>query len=264
MCHGTREDGDFPLSASHFDKLIAVARELGFESINYDQLHDWMAGKADIPDRTIMFDFDHPVKSIITDVHPILDKYGYRGTLFVNTGPMSPGYKGKPSGCEHCMTWDEINQLAGDGWHLGAHTVTHPNLSDLFVQDPTGEKIRQELEECDATILKHTGKKMIDFAFTATTWSSGAEAEVKRRYRFGRLWIIGSEYQVDGKVVRYADLAGVPGEDEADGGPPMAARYITKQSHRYRLPSVEFQSKLMNKVEQFRRYLEGSFDGAGA
>ena len=75
-----------------------------------------------------------------------------------------------------------------------------------------------------------------DFAFTSTTWSQIAEDEVKKRYRFGRLWIIGTHYDSEEGQVRYADLVGVPGADESDGGPPSAARYITEQSHPYWLP----------------------------
>jgi len=46
------------------------------------------------------------------------------------------------------MTFDEIGQLMESGWHIGAHTVTHPNLSQLFLEDPSGEKLRAELEQC--------------------------------------------------------------------------------------------------------------------
>ena len=98
-----------------------------------------------------------------------------------------------------------------------------------------------------------------DFAFTGTSWSSSAEREVKARYRFGRLWIVGAEYQVDGKKTRYADLVGVPGTDEADGGPPHAARYITRDSDPYRLPSMEINA-LIFEPEAFRRYLEGALE----
>ncbi|MCY4530530.1 MAG: hypothetical protein OXD46_16075, partial [Chloroflexi bacterium] len=98
-----------------------------------------------------------------------------------------------------------------------------------------------------------------DFAFTGTSWSSIAETEVKKRFRFGRLWIIGSEYKADGRTIRYADLVGVPGEDDADGGPPMAARYATKETDPYRIPSVEIQALIHEPVE-FRRYLEGALE----
>ena len=76
-----------------------------------------------------------------------------------------------------------------------------------------------------------------------------------KRYRFGRLWIIGNQYKADGQAIRYSDLVGVPGPDEADGGPPKDARYITRETNPYRLPSMDL-DHLIHAPEAFRRYLE--------
>ena len=86
------------------------------------------------------------------------------------------------------------------GWHIGAHTVSHPNLSNLAAEDMDGEVIREELDRCNRVIEENMGFVPEDFAFTGTSWSSAAEVEVKKRYRFGRLWVIGSEYEADGKT----------------------------------------------------------------
>ena len=254
MCHGIRTEGDYKLTEEHFDALMRIADEMGFASINYNDLAAWREGTGSLPERPIMFDFDHPVKSMRHSIHEILSRYGFTGNLFINTGPMDPT---KESSVE-MMTWDEIRELRDAGWHIGAHTVTHPNLSDLFREDPSGEKLQWELETCDTTLAEHLGTRPRDFAFTGTSWSSMAEKLVMQRYRFGRLWIIGAEYQADGKMVRYADLVNVPGDDEADGGPPMAARYITRETPAYRLPSMEIQSPLIHSPEAFRTYLEGA------
>ena len=53
---------------------------------------------------------------------------------------------------------------------------------------------------------------------------------------------------------------GVDGEDETDGGPPIAARYITADSPAYRLPSMEFQAPLIHEASAFRAYLEGALE----
>ena len=253
MCHGINPKGNYPLTEDHLDALVQIAREMGFESINYDDLDAWRNRAGEIPERSIMFDFDHPVKSMRYGIHTVLSRYGYTGNLFINTGPMeSEGY-----GTE-TMTWDEAGELVEMGWHIGAHTVTHPNLSDLLAEDPTGETLSRELETCDATLKEHLGIHPRDFAFTGTSWSSVAEKLVMQRYRFGRLWIVGTEYQADGKTVRYADLVGVDGDDEADGGPPVAARYVTREMPAYRLPSMEIQRSLIYTPEAFRAYLEGA------
>jgi peptidoglycan/xylan/chitin deacetylase (PgdA/CDA1 family) len=258
MCHGIDADStEKPLTPEHFDVLAREAAELGFESIDYDRLEAWRAGRADIPERAVMFDFDHPVKSMRHEIHDVLSRYGYTGTLFINTAPMKPDYAGPPYG--ECMTWDEIGELMEAGWKIGAHTVNHPNLSELSIEDPDGEKLRSELEECDNTIERRLGVRPRDFAFTGTSFSSMARDEVARRYRFGRLWITQAYYQVDGKKIRYADLVGVPGEDESDGGPPHAARYITRDMDPYLLPSMEIQA-LIYEPQAFRRYLKGAVE----
>ena len=260
MCHGIRHDGDYPLTSDHLERLVKIAAELNFESIDYNQLFQWFREGEKLPPRPIMFDFDHPVKSMRYEIHDVLSKYGYAGNLFINTGPVDELYAKSmpPDSLREIMTWDEIGQLMESGWHIGAHTVTHPNLSELSLADASGEKLRAELEQCDETLKKYLGITPQDFAFTGTSWSSIAEREVSKRYRFGRLWIVGTEYQVDGKTMRYADLVGVDGPDEEDGGPPIAARYITKDSPPYRLPSMEIQRPLIYDPDAFRRYLEGA------
>jgi hypothetical protein len=263
MCHGIRPEGERPLTVDHLDRLVGIAAELGFESIGYDDLAAWRDGAGALPERPIMFDFDHPVRSMGYEVRGVLAKYGYSGNLFMYTGPLDPTWNGPQPGTsdtDDLLTWDELGKLREAGWSIGAHTSSHPDLSALSVEDPSGEMLQEELDRCNDAIMRHLGFFPKDFAFTSTTWSSTAEAEVMKRYRFGRLWIIGSEYKADGKPIRYADLVGIPGPDEPDGGPPSAARYITKDSHPYRLPSMELQ-QLVHEPAAFRSYLEGALVG---
>lgn len=261
MCHGTSESAQMPLDAERFDRYFAIAHELGFESITYDDLAAWRQGETELPSKPMMFDFDHAVKSIYHDVAPVMRRYGYTGNLFINTEPVTSMYeKGVPADEERkALIWEESAALLDMGWHIGAHTHTHPNLSQLSIDDPTGSQLRKELDTCDEILKKELGIIPKDFAFTGTSWSQTAEDEVAKRYRFGRLWIVGSKYQADGRDIRYADLVGVPGTDEADGGPPKAARYITKDTPPYRLPSMEFQG-LIYAFDAFRIYLEGAWE----
>jgi peptidoglycan/xylan/chitin deacetylase (PgdA/CDA1 family) len=239
------------LTAERFETYFRIAAELGFHSISYNQLADWKRGVADLPERPIMFDFDHPEGTIGRVIAPIMRRYGYTGNLFVNTSPMqkvdNPYY----------MKWDELGRLLAVGWHIGAHTHHHYRLDYLAKKDPSGGLIREELETCDAMLQTQLGVVAKDFAYTTTTWSRLAEDEVKKRYRFGRLWIIGPHYHTEAGKVRYADLVGVPGPDELDGGPPHAARYITKEADPYRLPSMELEH-LIFQYDAFRAYLQGA------
>jgi peptidoglycan/xylan/chitin deacetylase (PgdA/CDA1 family) len=255
MCHGVSER----LSVDRFNEYFKIASSLGFSSISYNDLETYFANKKNLPKKPIVFDFDHPVRSIYTEIFPIMKRYGFKGNLFVNTEPLEKMYSYAstiPSDRIY-MTWEEIKELINDGWSIGSHTHTHPNLSELAAKDPSGELIRWELEKNDSILEKELSIKPKYFAFTGTSWSSLAEQEVMNRYKFGRLWIIGSHYQADGKSVRYADLVNEAGSDEIDGGPPFSARYITTKTPHYKIPSMELEG-LIYEYDAFRLYLESA------
>lgn len=247
------------LAPERFEEYLRILSEMGFETVTYDDLAKWRSGDADLPSRPVMIDVDHPRTSVRYEIFEAMRKYSFVSTLFVNTGGMEEMYKHPlPERSEReFMTWEEINDLIEAGWLIGAHTHTHPCLSALSVEDPSGNKIAEELEINDEIIRTRLGVTPRDFAFTGTSWSSIAEREVKKRYRFGRLWICGSEYKADGRKIRFAELAGAEEPDESDGGPPFSARYITKQTDPYRLPSMELLFLIFD-YDDFRKYLENS------
>jgi peptidoglycan/xylan/chitin deacetylase (PgdA/CDA1 family) len=270
MSHGTTRGPYFmpkprwrdlpPLDAPRFEEYFRVAASMGFQSIKYDDLQAWRERDAPLPDRPVMFDFDHPNLSIHREVWPIMRRYGFRGTLFVNTGAMEKE-SAATSRRRRFMSWDDIRELMADGWGIGSHMHHHIGLDYLARIDPSGARIDEEMEKCDALLYEHLGVTSRDFAYTMTTWSEAAEAAVRKRYRFARLWTVGAHVETDKGRMRIADLAGVAGPDESDGGPPAAARYITKDSHPYRLPALDFEY-LIYPYDGFRKYLDGASSDA--
>ena len=322
MCHGIELEGyppqiPHPLRAERLTELMKIAHDMGFESISYDDIDAWRNSGAGLPRRPIVIDFDHPVRSLRHEVLEILDRFGFAANLFIYTRPYDPTYErplNQTPMPEH-MTWQEIRELVAAGWRIGAHTVTHPNLSDLSIREACRAAKQAGFDGLDLTLspggyvkpdnaeqglakaheiadeegvsipMVTTGIAAADSGLasgpsrsiagspgtsrkttntivpishiTGTSWSTLAEIEVKKRYRFGRLWIVGSDYTVDGNRIRYADLVRVSGADEDDGGPPFAARYIDGKSDPYRLPSMDLQA-LINSPDAFRRYLEGA------
>ena len=58
------------------------------------------------------------------------------------------------------MTWDDARRLQNDGFTLGAHTITHPNLSRCSTEEQEAEIITSKQR-----IEKETGKPCLHFAF---------------------------------------------------------------------------------------------------
>ena len=251
MCHGIGPN----LLPDFFEECLIIAKGLGFESINYDQLVAWLEGRGALPVRPIMFTFDHAFCNILV-CQQIMGKYGYSGTLFVDTYRVEKEVAlNRPYNQRPVMNWQELQELVRRGWDIGGHTHDHVQACDALQLDPSGSDLKQDMIRNNQILSEHCKVAIKDFAYAGPSWAPKADEIVKDLYRTARLWITRATMQVENQEVRYADFMGSDEPDAADGGPAFNLRYITKTSDPYRLPSVEW-TTLLNTPEKFREYLE--------
>jgi peptidoglycan/xylan/chitin deacetylase (PgdA/CDA1 family) len=110
--------------------------------------------------RVVALTFDDAFRSVYEIAFPMMRRLGLVGTVFVPTAwpgrddPMEwPGidhWQGGPHEHElRCMSWEELHELQDAGWEIGAHTHTHPHLTQ--VDDATlADELRRSREICEA------------------------------------------------------------------------------------------------------------------
>lgn len=93
-----------------------------------------------IPGKTVVITFDDGYKNNFTEALPVLKKYGFPSTIFIQVDGI---------GREGYMTQEEIKTLIKNGIHIGSHTVHHGFLPDLSVEDKRSEIVlsKKTLEE---------------------------------------------------------------------------------------------------------------------
>src|SRR5438132_10163888 len=83
------------------------------------------------PNNKIVFlTFGDTFKSQFTNVKPILDKYGLKGTFFV-----SCLWVGSHIYCMSRLTWQDVLALQNDGQNIGSKTMTHRRMTHLSPSD---------------------------------------------------------------------------------------------------------------------------------
>ena len=93
--------------------------------------------------------FDDGYKSVIEKAFPLMEKYGFKGTVYVATDLIGqPGY----------MSWEDLQFLQANGWEIASHSVTHSNLVDL-----DEEVLRFELAASKQVLEEH-GLRVRHFA----------------------------------------------------------------------------------------------------
>jgi peptidoglycan/xylan/chitin deacetylase (PgdA/CDA1 family) len=121
----------------------ALERQLGeLARRGYRGVRFTDAVSGSVEGRVVAVTFDDNYRSVLELAKPILDRYGYPGTLYVPTDwpsdprPMRwPGidrWLGTPHEREmESLEWEELRELAADGWEIGSHTCSHPHLPEL-------------------------------------------------------------------------------------------------------------------------------------
>jgi peptidoglycan/xylan/chitin deacetylase (PgdA/CDA1 family) len=155
--HAVSEDwgADLAVSPARLTSQLELVLKRGYRGATF---HD--AVHAPPAARTVAITFDDAYRSVIELAFPILARLGLPGTVFVPTAfagseaPMAwPGidhWLGGPHESELVpMSWEELATLATAGWEIGAHTRTHPHLTELDDAD-LGEELRASRRDCEA------------------------------------------------------------------------------------------------------------------
>jgi len=142
-----------------FDHQMKLLTE-HYYPVNEEQVVDFM-DKGEMPDHAVWVTFDDGWEDNYTNAFPILKKYNIPATFFITTGFVNKTVMPKiSSGNDNFMNWVEIQEVAGSGIYIGAHTVSHRILSDL-----NDVELEREIIEAKNEIEKRLGRHVISFAY---------------------------------------------------------------------------------------------------
>ncbi len=122
----------------------------------------------------VMLHFDDGYQGIYTNAFPLMEKYGYVGTMFLPTNLID-----RP---KH-MTLDQIKLMKDAGWEIGSHSRTHPDLRKLDQATLYDEVVGSR------NVLIGDGLLTLDNAFFCspmTVWDQYVALLVSQNYKAAR------------------------------------------------------------------------------
>jgi peptidoglycan/xylan/chitin deacetylase (PgdA/CDA1 family) len=164
------EDPDnLHVAPERFRGQVDVLLEAGFEFLTVAELAQRAGGRPPPPGLAAL-SFDDGMEDNHTVLLPILRQYGIPATVYVVTGLIGERNPWMaPSSDARMMTVEELRALADSGIELGAHSVTHPDLSLLDRAACLREMVdsRRELERL-------TGAQVTTFAYPFCRYGDAA------------------------------------------------------------------------------------------
>ena len=104
-----------------FAAQIRYLHDHGYETVSlYDLLYALTLGWP-LPPKAVVVTFDDGYRDLMQYAVPVMQPYGYTGTVFVITELMDKGL-------DPYLTWPQAESLYTQGWKIEPHTKTHDEL----------------------------------------------------------------------------------------------------------------------------------------
>jgi peptidoglycan/xylan/chitin deacetylase (PgdA/CDA1 family) len=159
--------GDYVVPPSLFASQLQALADSGYQTILPDQLYNYLATGAAIPEKSFMLTFDDTDEEQFTIGETEMKKHNFKGTFFImNISIGKPRY----------MSKEQIKQLSDEGNIIGAHTWDHHMVTKYT---PADWDI--QLNEAKQKLETITGKPVNYFAYPFGLWNVAAIPELQQR-----------------------------------------------------------------------------------
>lgn len=130
------------------------------------------SSEKDIQSGAVSFGFDDGYEAVYRYALPLFKKYKMVGTAYITTGVVGqPGY----------MTWEQIHELENEGWEISAHSVNHPVMEKMSLEEARNEAL-QSLK----TLRDHGFNDVNGFAFPYGSYTWQVIAELAKSFHYLR------------------------------------------------------------------------------
>lgn len=159
--------------------LARLARK-GYRSIDLVDAVELLRIGSSLPPKSLVITIDDGYESAYREAFPALQEHGMTATVFVTTGQRAgrdpcdrlPPIEGQPM-----VSWRELGEMVGAGFGVGAHTLTHPDLTHLPESEAEAEIVGAK------TILEdRLGVSVRSFAYPRGKYNQRAREIAARHY----------------------------------------------------------------------------------
>lgn len=158
-----------------FEEHLDYLHKNNYQVWDIDKVYEYLSTKKTIPKKVVSITFDDAYKSIYTNAYPLLKKYNYPFTIYINSAPI-----GKHS---IYLTWDELNIMNKDLATFGSHSHYHNFLIRKEI-DNWETTTYNDIKKSNEEILKHTGVEVNSFAYPFGEYDNELIKIVKSFYTF--------------------------------------------------------------------------------
>jgi len=147
-----------------FRGTVALLVRSGYHGVTIEQVRRAWAGGPGLPAKPIVLTFDDGYLSQYAHAKPTLRAAGWPGVLYLEGKNLGAGG----------LTTRQVHSMIAAGWEVGAHTLTHPDLTT--VDDAT---LRREVAGSRTLLQRRLGVPVNAFCYPAGRNDARVRAAVR-------------------------------------------------------------------------------------
>ena len=163
-----------------FQHGMSKLHDSGYQTLSLLEAVDYLHQEKPFPERSFVITFDDGYQSVFNEAFPVLKRYGMSATVFLTVGERKslkhadrlPSFEGRSM-----LSWGEIREMLCSEIDFGAHTLTHPDLTRLPL-----EQKEIEIRESKAIIEDVLGTPVPCFAYPYGQYDNRTLEIVKRHF----------------------------------------------------------------------------------
>jgi peptidoglycan/xylan/chitin deacetylase (PgdA/CDA1 family) len=156
----TKVNNEITIKPATFEAELKMLSDLGYHAITARELVEYHQKGTPLPDKPVMITFDDGWRTQYSKAWPLLRKYGFKATFFINPQPVSQAYKAY-------MNRDMVVELAKAGNDIESHTWKHSRLTRK--REQTAAQFQKEtlsaLTNANSWIRKVVGQQPVAIAY---------------------------------------------------------------------------------------------------
>lgn len=158
--HGRRpERPGLVVHPRSFKRQLLLLRALGYRAIGLDQLAAALAGER-LPRRAVVLTFDDGYHGVHDWALPLLRRFDYTASFFLIAEDFDATRSAVAERAYAVLSRTQVETLLAAGMHIGAHSYSHPRLTEL-----TDEQARDEITRSKAVLERVFGQSISAFCY---------------------------------------------------------------------------------------------------
>jgi len=138
----------------------------GYRAVTLQRVFDSWRGAATLPAKPVVLSFDDGYLSDVKTALPVLKARGWPGVLNLEVANLKPVWGIRPPG---------VRKLIAAGWEIDAHTLTHPDLTQV-----DAARLHDEVAGSRAAIRKQFHVPVNFFCYPAGRYDDAVIAAVQQ------------------------------------------------------------------------------------